>query len=86
MFANHHPRVRVYTNLDTNCLHPTSAVFEAFDIANSENASASASADDKHINQFAVFGRMGMDENFDNSIPNAWMASSPGNPFFFSCL
>jgi hypothetical protein len=25
---------------------------------------------------------MGADESFENSIPNAWMASSPGHPFF----
>lgn len=25
---------------------------------------------------------MGTDNSFDNSIPNAWMASTPGHPFF----
>ncbi|OAF55938.1 hypothetical protein VC83_08003 [Pseudogymnoascus destructans] len=70
----------VYADLDTDCLRPTSAVFKAFDIPNVENTTAGA--DGNHINQFAVFGRMGTNENFDNSIPNAWMASSPGHPFF----
>ncbi|KKZ63167.1 hypothetical protein EMCG_02463 [[Emmonsia] crescens] len=70
----------VYADLDTDCLRPTSAVFEAFDIPNVENTTAGA--DGNHTNQFAVFGRMGTNENFDSSIPNAWMASSPGHPFF----
>jgi hypothetical protein len=32
--------------------------------------------------QLAVFGRMGNDTTSPNSIPNAWMASTPGHPFF----
>ncbi|OBT84788.1 hypothetical protein VE02_06921 [Pseudogymnoascus sp. 03VT05] len=70
----------VYADLDTDCLRPTSAVFQAFDIPNVENTTAGA--DENHINQVAVFGRMGADEDFAHSIPNAWMASSPGHPFF----
>ena len=27
-------------------------------------------------------GRMGTEEDFDNSIPNAWMGSTPGHPFW----
>ncbi|KFY85219.1 hypothetical protein V500_08611 [Pseudogymnoascus sp. VKM F-4518 (FW-2643)] len=72
----------VYVDLDTDCLRSTSTVFEAFDIPNAENTTAGAGPDDRHISQFAVFGRMGTDESFENSIPNAWMASSPGHPFF----
>ena len=30
----------------------------------------------------AFFGRMGMDDNAINSIPNAWMASTAGHPFW----
>jgi len=30
--------------------------------------------------------RMGKDPKFGNSIPNAWMASSPGHPFFWLTL
>lgn len=29
-----------------------------------------------------MFGRMGTDPSFEHSIPNAWMAASPGHPFF----
>ncbi|KFY56753.1 hypothetical protein V496_06652 [Pseudogymnoascus sp. VKM F-4515 (FW-2607)] len=70
----------VYIDLDTDCLRPTSTAFDAFSIPTSKNATASADAE--QVNQFAVFGRMGTDESFENSIPNAWMASSPGHPFF----
>ncbi|KAL5346098.1 hypothetical protein ACLOAV_009130 [Pseudogymnoascus australis] len=69
----------VYVDLDTDCLRPTSTAFDAFSITTSENATASADAE--QVNQFAVFGRMGTDESFENSISNAWMASSPGHPF-----
>jgi hypothetical protein len=34
----------------------------------------------------AFFGRMGTDTGFSNSIPNAWMASTPGHPFFLLVL
>ncbi|OBT81368.1 hypothetical protein VE02_10230 [Pseudogymnoascus sp. 03VT05] len=70
----------VYADLDTDCLRPTSAVFEAFDIPNVENTTAGA--DGNHINQFAVFGRMGTNENFDNSIPNCVDGLFPGTPIF----
>ncbi|OBT52268.1 hypothetical protein VE04_07264 [Pseudogymnoascus sp. 24MN13] len=70
----------VYIDLDTDCLRPTSAAFEAFDIPNAENTTASV--DVEQINQFAIFGRIGSNESFENSIPNAWMASSLGHPFF----
>ena len=30
----------------------------------------------------AFLGRMGADEDFEHSIPNAWMASTPGHPFW----
>jgi inositol phosphorylceramide mannosyltransferase catalytic subunit len=30
----------------------------------------------------AFFGRMGTDTGSSNSIPNAWMAATPGHPFF----
>jgi inositol phosphorylceramide mannosyltransferase catalytic subunit len=34
----------------------------------------------------AVLGRMGNDTTFEHSIPNAWMAASPGHPFFLMPL
>ncbi len=32
--------------------------------------------------QGAVLARMGSDTTYDNSIPNAWMASTPGHGFW----
>ncbi|KFY66466.1 hypothetical protein V497_00922 [Pseudogymnoascus sp. VKM F-4516 (FW-969)] len=75
----------VYVDLDTDCLRTTTSVFEAYDLPHPENLTAGTD-DDGNINQFAVFGRMGDDDNFSNSIPNAWMASSPGHPFFLMPL
>ncbi|OBT96695.1 hypothetical protein VE01_04178 [Pseudogymnoascus verrucosus] len=60
---------KVYIDLDTDCLRPTSAAFKAFDILNAENTTASV--DGEQINQFAIFRRMGTNESFENSIPNA---------------
>lgn len=34
----------------------------------------------------AMLGRMGYDESFEHSIPNAWMASTPGHPFFLRSI
>ena len=34
----------------------------------------------------AFFGSMGTDPGSSNSIPNAWMASTPGHPFFLIVL
>lgn len=36
----------------------------------------------KDTNRIAFFGRMGTDRSFAHSIPNAWMAATPGHPFF----
>ena len=33
-----------------------------------------------------VLGRMGPDTNFEHSIPNAFMASIPGHPFWIKVL
>jgi inositol phosphorylceramide mannosyltransferase catalytic subunit len=37
-------------------------------------------------NRSAFFGRMGIDNDFEHSIPNAWMASPPAHPFFHLML
>lgn len=34
----------------------------------------------------AIFGRMGSDTSFKHSIPNAWMASTPGHSFFHHAI
>jgi hypothetical protein len=77
---------RVYADLDTECLRPTSAVLQAFEIPLSDVENTTSGVNDEYISQAAVFGRMGTDETFKNSIPNAWMAASPGHPFFLMPL
>jgi hypothetical protein len=67
--------------LDTECLRPT------FDALASQNISFHDQSDEKNVHEastarVALFGSMGSDPTFDHSIPNAWMAASPGHPFF----
>ncbi|KAK9369793.1 nucleotide-diphospho-sugar transferase [Lipomyces kononenkoae] len=73
----------IYADLDTECLRPADDLFESFNITtvsylSSLNMSYSSDANTKK----AFFGRMGTDEDFVHSIPNAWMAATPGHPFF----
>lgn len=72
-FTNAHTFFSVYADLDTECLLPSEALEDTYGPL--------------FINQStgidtAIFGRMGDDPSFRHSIPNAWMASSPGNPMF----
>lgn len=34
----------------------------------------------------AVVGSLSPDVDWDNNFPNAWLASSPGHPFWMYCL
>ncbi len=61
---------RVYMDFDTECLHPSEHVFDEFTMPR------------RRPLKTALIGRMDSDANFEHSIPNAWMASSPGHPFF----
>jgi hypothetical protein len=52
-------------------------------IAHSEASRKSeASLPDRADNRTAFLGRMGTDNNFGHSIPNAWMTSPPAHPFW----
>jgi|ERR1700761_4282427 len=68
---------RVYADLDVECLRSHDTLIEKYHTSFNIDSSSSKS---KHI---ALFGRMGSDTKFRDSIPNAWMASSPGHPFFW---
>ncbi|KAF7558190.1 hypothetical protein G7Z17_g123 [Cylindrodendrum hubeiense] len=74
----------VYADLDTECLRSTPDGLEEYSIpfsgVNETTGDAEASA------KIAIFGRMGTDMTYEQSIPNAWMASSPGHPFFLRPL
>jgi hypothetical protein len=41
---------------------------------------------DTPSHQKAFVGQMGTDTNFEHAIPNAWMASPPGHPFYHFML
>ncbi|KAG8532492.1 uncharacterized protein KY384_002369 [Bacidia gigantensis] len=75
----------VYMDLDTECLKPYTDLFEKYNVS-------TASYDDlgttlpfnatRPAARKAFLGRMGTDEGSEHSIPNAWMASTPGHPFW----
>ncbi|PHH79532.1 hypothetical protein CDD80_4529 [Ophiocordyceps camponoti-rufipedis] len=65
----------VYADLDTECLLPTEQLKTSYPIFF-----------DNRLKTKALFGRMGTDPDFAHSIPNAWMASTPGHPFFLHFL
>lgn len=63
----------IYADLDTECLRPLEYLFNG-----TSADSGRLSTDDAH----AFFGRMGTDEGFKHSLPNAWFASQPGHPIW----
>jgi hypothetical protein len=75
----------VYADLDTDCLRPTDEALKPFRIPFLESMNQNTSSDNalQDPRGVAVFGRLGDDETFEHSIPNAWMASTPRHPFFF---
>jgi inositol phosphorylceramide mannosyltransferase catalytic subunit len=60
----------IYADLDVECLRSHDSLFDEFN----------TSSKPKPV---AIFGRMGSNPKFRDSIPNAWMASSQGHPFFW---
>ena len=46
-----------------------------------ESALALRESSHPHPERKAFLGRMGTDDAFIHSIPNAWMSSTPGHPF-----
>ncbi|KAH8887170.1 hypothetical protein GQ53DRAFT_693535 [Thozetella sp. PMI_491] len=59
----------VYLDLDTECLQPSEVLFDKYVVPQ------------KKSHQTALIGRMGVNPEFQHSIPNAWMASPPAHPF-----
>jgi hypothetical protein len=59
----------IYADLDTVCLRPLDHLLD----------SAVAAAGGAHV---AVLAQMSADEGFEHNVPNAWMASTPGHPFW----
>lgn len=61
---------RLYNDLDTECLQPSEAILDRYLPPAGEQS------------QQAFFGRMGDNPDFEHSIPNAWMAATPGHPLY----
>ncbi|KAG6012558.1 hypothetical protein E4U54_007455 [Claviceps lovelessii] len=64
----------VYADLDTECLLPTESLENTYGTL-FEPATPP-------VADMALFGRMGTRPDFEHSIPNAWMAATPGHPLF----
>ncbi|KAK9234257.1 nucleotide-diphospho-sugar transferase [Lipomyces kononenkoae] len=80
----------VYADLDVECLRPAAELFEDYNVTTAPHKSTLEGAHHIQSNgqpqRTAFFGRMGTDVSFEHSIPNAWMASTPGHPFFLLSL
>jgi len=61
----------VYGDLDMDPLKPTDDLIETLDVT---------------INHSAIVGYMGTKYEHAHNVPNAWMMSSPGHPFWMFCL
>ena len=72
------------------CLRPADELFSNFSIltysaqefALGQRAVHDSVQSTESLAQKVFVGRMGTDEGFEHSIPNAWMASPPGHPFY----
>ena len=74
---------RMYMDLDTDCLRPLNGLFEEKNLTLIASGSASTSKPQHESRgRRALVGRMGTVDGFSHSIPNAWMASTPGHPFW----
>ncbi|UZJ55664.1 hypothetical protein CBS101457_004984 [Exobasidium rhododendri] len=66
----------VYFDFDIECIRPFDELFEK----KQDAEQVAKEVGGNHME--AYFGQMGDDVNFEHSIPNDWMASSTGHPFF----
>jgi inositol phosphorylceramide mannosyltransferase catalytic subunit len=78
----------VYADLDVECLRPSDDLFKTYNVSTVSHAKPRpvSTYNLQKNGRKAFFGRMGLDTGEPNSIPNAWMASTPGHPFFLLIL
>lgn len=82
----------VYADLDTECLRPFDRLLSKHDVKIKEQSTLQIPSDippNTSDTQVALFGRMGYDGTdgtLYHTIPNAWMAATPGHPFFLLVL
>ncbi|KIW98535.1 uncharacterized protein Z519_00196 [Cladophialophora bantiana CBS 173.52] len=78
----------VYADLDIECLQPIDQLFAEYNVTTVSHGKPrpQSTQNMQKSGRKAFFGRMGTDTGSSNSIPNAWMASTPGHPFFLIVL
>lgn len=75
----------VYADLDTECLRSYDSMFEDHNITTAPHNQPTYTPrfiPDTIPTRKAFVGRRGKNKNTHSSIPNAWMASTPGHPFW----
>jgi inositol phosphorylceramide mannosyltransferase catalytic subunit len=78
----------VYADLDVECINNSEGIFNDYNVTSAPYSQltsgepATANPSTQPAEMTAFFGRMGTNETFKQSIPNAWMAGSPRHPFF----
>jgi inositol phosphorylceramide mannosyltransferase catalytic subunit len=75
----------VYADLDTECLRNMNGLFADYNVPTEPHikmTSIGPAVVTISSNRTAFLGRMGSNLNFEHSIPNAWMGSSPGHPLW----
>jgi inositol phosphorylceramide mannosyltransferase catalytic subunit len=66
------------------CLRPSEVIFNEYNLTTIPYHKIPKEPPSSITKDRAVFlGRMGKDDGFSDSIPNAWMASAPGHPFWY---
>ncbi|EXJ64923.1 hypothetical protein A1O7_01262 [Cladophialophora yegresii CBS 114405] len=77
----------LYADLDVECLRPHDQLFAEYNVSTIKHGQPKSQTPNlPKSGRKAFFGRMGTDPGSSNSIPNAWMASTPGHPFFLIVL
>jgi inositol phosphorylceramide mannosyltransferase catalytic subunit len=73
-------------DLDVECLRPYQVIFDSYSVStvpySTHPQPPTLSPNDPRSMRSVFFARMGDQEGFGFSLPNAWMASTPGHPFF----
>ncbi|KAL9630835.1 MAG: hypothetical protein Q9164_006217 [Protoblastenia rupestris] len=81
----------VYADLDTECIKSYDSLFAKYNISTAPYPKLNITLPPVSLKndtipppptRKAFLGRMGTDDNSEHSIPNAWMASTPGHPFW----
>jgi hypothetical protein len=68
------------------CLRQSNSIFEEFNVSTVPHNTDHDYSQTNNTKLKAFFGQMEVNKTFNVSIPNAWMASPPGHPFFLSML